>query len=86
MARAHWSSIRVSEDTKAELQVLREQWTEMVQLKFPLGCSETRSGQESKNDLIGFDQVIRKLILIVKSHRRRAKKSSARKRHSTLKE
>lgn len=77
-----WTSIRVSEDTKAQLEQLRELWQEMErpQWENALGSADVRSGRISNRDQIGLDQVVRKLLAIVLDHRARAREANAKKR------
>lgn len=76
-----WSAVRVSADTKAQLEQLREQFiAEAHRMKEPIGSDETRSGRESKRDEIGLDQVIRKLIRSYRDHAQRAKRSAQKRR------
>jgi hypothetical protein len=76
-----WTTVRVSVDTKEQLEELRDLFTEQAhRTKEPIGSDYTRSGEESKRDVIGLDQVIRKLIRYHKDHAKRAAKSSAKRR------
>jgi hypothetical protein len=76
-AKTEWTTIRVSKDTKAELEALREIWTAYAdKTKVTLGTEEVRSGKEATRDVIGLDQVIRKLIRYHKDHLERVKKSA----------
>lgn len=82
-----WTSVRISEDTKARLEQLREIWTELGHLtKRGLGDEEVRSGGQSTRDAIGLDQVIRKLILMHADHVERALKANAKRRQERQKE
>jgi len=82
-----WTAVRVSRATKAELDSLREIWTaQSNRLDAELGSAETRSGQVSKRDEIGMDQVIRRLIILWKRHQARARKSAAKRRIARLQE
>lgn len=75
-----WTAIRVSQDTKRKLEELREKWTRNAERHCrALGTRETMSGAESKNDVIGLDQVIRRLLAKEQDHLARAKKSRNRK-------
>lgn len=74
-----WVAVRVSEKTKAELERIREIWTEQGErCKNPLGSAAVRSGGESKRDMIGLDQVINRLILYWKEHGERRNRSGRR--------
>jgi len=82
-AKTTWTAVRVSAETKGQLEELREVWMQLAhKTKESLGDDHIRSGQESKNDVIGLDQVIRKLIRFHMAHRERVKKSAAKKRHT----
>ena len=76
-AAGSWTAVRVSGDTAAKLRMLREVWTENADriTQAPLGSEETRSGNESKCDAIGLDQVIRRLIALWEDHLERSRKS-----------
>lgn len=71
-----WTAVRVSLDTRKQLDELRELWQAQAELQDGLGTDQTRSGKESTRDEIGYDQVIRRLILLVKRHRERGKKAA----------
>lgn len=76
-----WSTIRVSVDTKEQLEELREVFTEQAhRTKEPIGSEFTRSGEEAKRDVVGLDQVVRKLIRYYKDHAKRAAKSKSKRR------
>jgi len=80
-AQDWWTTVRVSVDTKEQLEELRELFTDQAhKMKEPIGSDYTRSGHESKRDVIGLDQVIRKLIRYYKDHQKRAAKSSSKRR------
>jgi hypothetical protein len=74
--KTSWTAIRVSRDTKEKLKRLRELWTDQAhRINDQIGSQATRSGQASKRDEVGFDQVVRRLILLVERHQARARKS-----------
>lgn len=75
-----WTCLRISKDTKARLEALRETWVELANLTTePLGSSATRSGQASRRDQIGLDQVIRRLIRLHERHAERRSRANGRK-------
>lgn len=75
-----WTSIRVSTKTKAMLHDLREGWIANDNCTIAeLGTAICRSGQPATNGDIGLDQVVRRLIALVRLHRTRA--ASAQRRH-----
>lgn len=71
-----WSAIRVSEETKQELEAIRETWIAFQgSCKNPIDTKGTRSGAASKNDVIGLDQIIKRLAWYWRQHGERRKKS-----------
>jgi len=82
-AKVSWTAVRVSKDTKDQLEQLRQLWSDLVdRTKDPIGSDATRSGQEAKRDVIGLDQVIRRLIRYHQAHNERSKKSAAKRRNA----
>ena len=85
--RPVWTAVRVTADTKAKLQELRELWEgmEMGALAEPLGTPKIRSGKVSKRDQTGLDQVIRRLIRLWERHTERSNAAAKSKSKKTSK-
>lgn len=63
MAQGDWTTVRVSLDTLEMLQDVRAaMMADQTRAADPLGTEYTQSGEPSKRDEIGLDQVIRRLI------------------------
>jgi hypothetical protein len=85
MSQTQWTAVRVSRDTKAKLEKLKELWTDLAhRTDDQLGSSATRSGQVSKRDEVGCDQVIRRLIILWERHQARSKKAATKRRIARL--
>jgi len=83
MSKTKWTAVRVSQDTKDQLEDLRQLWMDLAhRTKEVLGSDETRSGREAKRDVIGLDQVIRKLLRYHRDHANRARKSAKKRRNA----
>ncbi len=81
MAKEQWTAVRVSKDTKARLEKLRDTWLEVAgAMKDELYTSHVRSGKVSTRDVCGLDQVIRRLLLLHERHAARRQRSAARRR------
>jgi len=77
MAAGDWVAVRVSRDTRAKLEDLRARFEAYADgSPRPLGSDYTRSHGLSKNDRIGLDQVVRRLIDLYERHQGRKRKSA----------